>query len=62
MEDSADIWICHVCDFTSSSESRACSMCYKVACSLHLQTVTKFNPESGLFEFQAICALCSLHQ
>jgi hypothetical protein len=63
MEDSATTWICHICDFTSSSsESRACSLCYKVACSMHLKNVTKFNAESGLFELQPICALCALHQ
>jgi hypothetical protein len=62
-EENADTWICHVCDFTSSStESRACSVCYKVTCALHLQTVSSFNSESGLFELQPICALCAMQR
>jgi hypothetical protein len=63
MEESGNTWICHICDFTSSStESRACSICYKIACSLHLKTVTEFNAESGLYELLPVCVVCAMRQ
>lgn len=52
-------WICHVCDATSTSESTACSVCYKTTCDLHLKHVSVFNKESGLYEIVPICVHCA---
>ncbi len=52
-------WICHVCDYRSSTtESVACSVCYKTTCTAHLQHKSAFNAESGLYELQPVCIYC----
>ncbi len=53
-------WLCHVCNYTSSTtESIACSLCYKTTCSVHLKHVTAYNAESGLYELQPVCIHCA---
>jgi hypothetical protein len=52
-------WICHICDTKSTSESVACSVCYRVTCHLHLTHVTELNRESGLYELNPICLDCA---
>lgn len=53
-------WLCHVCDYKSRGEgSTACSVCFKTTCSTHLKLSTVFNAETGLYEIQPICVLCS---
>ena len=53
-------WICHVCDYTSKTEeSKTCSLCFRVTCSLHLQKVQVYNEQSGLYEPAEICIYCT---
>jgi len=55
-------WICHVCDATFTSESTACSLCYKTTCSAHLKRVSLYNRESGLYEIAPVCIWCTASQ
>jgi hypothetical protein len=53
-------WICHICDFTSAEiESKACDLCYRVTCSLHLRPASVYNQNSGLYETAAVCIACA---
>ena len=53
-------WLCHVCNYTSSStESTACSVCYKTTCSAHLKHVPTFHADSGLYVLQPVCICCA---
>jgi hypothetical protein len=55
-------WICHICDFKSATtESRTCSVCYRVTCPAHLQRVSTFNKERSLYELQDVCVSCVIH-
>lgn len=52
-------WMCHICNKTSSTtESRACERCYKIACEHHMHTKAFLNRESGLWELKQVCTLC----
>ncbi len=54
-------WMCHICGYHSRTEDGiACERCYKITCRRHLRTLSVLNPQSGLYEFQRICALCQL--
>jgi hypothetical protein len=52
-------WICHVCEATSTSESTACSVCYKTTCAAHLRRILVRNEESGLYEIAPVCIHCT---
>lgn len=55
-------WICHICDYkSSSSASRTCSLCYRVACTTHLQKVSRYDEESGLYQLIEVCVACAAH-
>ncbi|MBD1401871.1 hypothetical protein [Pelovirga terrestris] len=61
MTEDPSAWMCHICNYRSTSEEGiACSRCYKISCRQHFRTVPLLNPESGLYEFVRICALCEL--
>lgn len=61
MKEDCSPWMCHICNYSSTAEKGvACSRCYKITCRQHLRTASLFNPESGLYEFARICALCQL--
>lgn len=53
-------WICHVCDYTDTTESVACSVCYKVTCANHLVHKTLLNEETGLYEIRPVCVECTM--
>jgi hypothetical protein len=54
-------WICHVCSYKSSdTASKACDLCYRVTCSLHLRPASIYNPNNGLFETAAVCFDCAI--
>ena len=54
-------WICHVCDFKSdTTESKACDLCYRVTCSLHLRPASIYNKKNGLYETAAVCLTCAI--
>jgi hypothetical protein len=54
-------WICHICDFKSSdTESKACDLCYRVACSLHLRPASIYNEKNGLYETASVCVACAV--
>ena len=52
-------WICHVCDVKSTSESVACSLCYKTTCAAHLTHKSAYNEETGLYEINPVCVVCA---
>lgn len=55
------LWVCHICDFKSAeTESRACDLCYRVTCSLHLRPASILNKENGLYETAAVCIACAV--
>ncbi len=53
-------WLCHVCEYKSTGQSRACAACFKTTCDKHLRHVTVYNSGSGLYELQPICLHCAL--
>jgi hypothetical protein len=53
------LWICQVCDATSTSESTACSVCYKTTCAAHLRRVPAYNEQNGQYEIVPVCIFCS---
>ena len=53
-------WMCHVCDLKSTGASKACSVCYKTTCATHLQHVTAYNSENGLYQLQPVCLHCAV--
>ena len=53
-------WLCHVCDMKSTGPSKSCSACYKTTCNMHLQHVTVYNPETGLYQLQPVCLECAI--
>jgi len=56
----ASPWICHVCDYKSSStESRVCSVCFRTTCPLHLQRVSVYDRDSGLYVLADVCIACA---
>lgn len=55
-------WICHICDYTDTGESVACSVCYMTTCAKHLKHKMVLNRDSGLYELQPICNDCELRQ
>jgi len=59
-ESSCSPWICHVCNLKSTGESTACSVCYMTTCSRHLQHITSYNRDTGLYELQPVCVNCVL--
>jgi hypothetical protein len=53
-------WVCHVCDYTSDdTESKACDLCFRVTCSLHLRPASLYNEKNGLYETAAVCISCA---
>jgi len=58
-DEGGSLWICHICDATGRGESRACAVCYKTTCALHLQTRSFYNEQSGLYELQPVCLWCA---
>jgi hypothetical protein len=53
-------WICHICDYTSAeTESKACDLCYRVTCSLHLRPASIYNQNNHLYETAAVCIACA---
>ncbi len=53
-------WLCHVCDLKSTGPSKTCSVCYKTTCATHLQHVTAYNPDNGLYQLQPVCLQCTV--
>ncbi len=56
-------WVCHICDYKSDdTESKACDLCYRVTCSLHLRPASIYNGKNGLYETAAVCIACASSQ
>ena len=54
-------WTCHICDYKSDdAESKACDLCYRVTCSLHLRPASLYNEKNGLYETAAVCISCAV--
>jgi len=54
-------WICHICDFTSeTTKSRTCERCYRVTCPAHLQKVSVYNEQTGLYVLEDVCVACRI--
>ncbi len=52
-------WICHVCDKRAIGASTVCSVCYRTTCRAHLQGVTAYNRQNGLYEINWRCLFCA---
>lgn len=55
-------WICHICDAKGIGESLTCGNCFKVACAKHIQHVTNYNSETGLYRLIPICLDCAIRE
>jgi len=58
-EETYSPWICHICNFQARTPSRVCGLCYMTTCTTHLQTLSRFNPETGLYELLPVCLSCA---
>ena len=43
-------------------ESLTCCSCFKVTCAKHLQHVSSYNQESGLYQLMPICLDCAIRE
>lgn len=55
-------WICHICETKGSGESLTCCNCFKVTCSKHLQHITSYNRETGLYQLMPVCLDCAIRE
>jgi len=53
-------WICHVCGKVSRGAAVTCEMCFRTTCQRHLKRSSRYNRESGLYEFTSVCTECGL--
>ena len=52
-------WMCHVCDYRSTvGEGLVCSECYKITCTEHMTTTTRYDEASGLYQLVQVCVAC----
>ncbi len=54
------LWVCHICGYKSDdAESKACDLCFRVTCSLHLRPASLYNEKNGLYETAGVCISCA---